>query len=87
MTSKEKIDAALDEALKGDGLTDGKTARMRQALGMMLPLVRRLGVIPEDPAELDELLLKGARVALALRSDGAALPETIEQLLGFGEPA
>ncbi|HUR85658.1 MAG TPA: hypothetical protein VMY78_09955 [Solirubrobacteraceae bacterium] len=36
--------------------------------------------LPDDPDELDELLLAGARWMLNLRSDDAWTPETIDEL-------
>ncbi|MFL5901237.1 MAG: hypothetical protein ACJ75S_08580 [Solirubrobacterales bacterium] len=84
-TSKDKIGEALAVATEL-APTDQRTARLQQAMSVMMPMVQRLGVVPEDPAELDELLLKGARLALAMRSDDAELPETIAELLG-PEPA
>jgi hypothetical protein len=85
LTSVQKIEGALDTALTGDVEGDEKTAQMRQAFKIIWPMVRRLGIIPGDPAELDDMLLKGAGVAIALRSDGAEQPESIEQLLNPAE--
>jgi len=85
-TSTEKIAEALASA--GEVVpTDEKTGRLQQMFKMLVPMVSRLGVIPEDPAELDELLLNGARLALALRSDDAETPETIAELLQPKPPA
>jgi hypothetical protein len=82
-TSTQKIEDVLEEmrTVSPDG---EESARLQQLLGMVLPMVRRLGVIPDDPGELDEMLLKGAAVALRLRSDGAPMPTTLDELL---EPA
>ncbi len=79
-TSTQKIAEALGEASSAP-VTDQRTARLQQAMGVLMPMIGRLGVIPDDPAELDDLLLKGARLALAMRSDDAELPGTIAELL------
>jgi hypothetical protein len=68
MTSTEKVVAALAHL---DGLDavdlDPQASALVLALTMLRPQVIRM--LPEDPAELDALLLKGAAWALALRSD------------------
>jgi hypothetical protein len=44
-------------------------------------------ILPDDPAELDELLEKGARLLLAARSDGAPAASVWTQPPGAGERA
>lgn len=79
-SSAQKIEDVLEQ-LRSTPPDSEQSARMLQVLGMVLPMVRRIGAIPDDPAELDEMLLKGATVALRLRSDWAALPASIDELL------
>lgn len=70
VTSVEKVLAALQlagefEPEPGDA-TSQLAAMMLTVAGPMLPRV-----LPEDPEELDALLLKGAMWAIGLRSDTA----------------
>jgi hypothetical protein len=77
VTSIEKLHAmTLAASAKTPESED--QARALSLFQMVAPFVA--GMMPDDPAELDALLLNGARWALALRSDGAPEPETIEEL-------
>jgi hypothetical protein len=77
MTSTEKVIAALAHL---DGLDaaelDPQASALVLALTMLRPQVIRM--LPEDPAELDALLLKGSAWALALRSDDTLDPYILE---------
>jgi hypothetical protein len=79
-TSVEKLHDLIAEA-KSAKPTDEQTARLRQAFSSLLPMILRFAPIPEDPAELDKLLLVGARVCLRLRSDDAEQPASIAELV------
>lgn len=76
------------------GLTGESTQKVRTILGRALdalakehpalaafaaPALARLP-IPEDPAELDRLLVENAKISLALRSDGAAAIKLLEEV-------
>lgn len=77
-TSVEKLREIITE-LRGAAPDGESGARIRQALGMMPTLLRMLP-IPDDPKQLDGMLLIGARVALRLRSDDAEPPPSLEEL-------
>lgn len=68
---------------------DPGTAQLRQTFSAVLPMILRFAPIPDDPAELDQLLLIGASLALRSRSDGASTPSTIAELVAITaeEPA
>jgi hypothetical protein len=83
--------AKLEEGLAqlADAKSDDAGSQFAlSSLVALLPTLRRLGFIPNDPAELDQLLLIGARWALGLRSDDAWQPQTLDELfLGPESPA
>lgn len=74
MTSVEKLQAMLGE-LQSSGLLPPMLGGMLRA---SWPLISQQ--IPQDPGELDELLVRCARWALATRSDDAPAV-ALEQLL------
>jgi hypothetical protein len=80
--------AKLEEGLAqlADAKSDDAGSQFAlSSLVAILPTLRRLGFIPNDPAELDHLLLVGARWALGLRSDDAWQPQNLDELfLGPG---
>lgn len=78
-TSTEKLDALLAQLADARGDDAGQRILL-STFRPLLPLLRQLGYIPTDPAELDHLLLIGARWALGLRSDTAWQPETANDL-------
>ncbi len=62
------------------------TATLLLAFNAMGPMLENL--LPDDPAELDEMLLTVATWLLGMRSDDAHQPETITELfLGGGADA
>ncbi len=62
VTSQQKIHTAIEQlaAIKGPAV-----------VAIVTPLLAQLN-LPEDPAQLDQLLSEGAAFLLTLRSDGAA---------------
>lgn len=71
LTSRQKavgMLAQLDE-IEPDGVDPAMQAALTMAT-MARPQI--MGLLPEDPVELDELLLLGAHWLLNLRSDDAA---------------
>lgn len=79
-TSVEKLSQTLS-AIRDAPPADFQAATLMQALGMLEPLLHL--ALPDDPAELDEILATGAKWALLLRSDDAPAIETINQLFGL----
>lgn len=78
-TSVEKLEELIDRL--ADAKADDTTQRLLlTTLRGLMPTLRRSGYIPDDPAELDNLGLIAARLALSLRSDQAWQPETINDL-------
>lgn len=78
----------VQELLTGAGrfeATDEEDARLLQMFQAVGPIVATR-VIPDDPAELDRMLLSLARWAIELRSDGAWRPVTIEEMFNGPEP-
>jgi hypothetical protein len=76
LTSTEKV-AALSQEL---GQSEPETTEDAQMLALMQTIGPIVGqFLPSDPDALDELLLRGARWALSLRSDDAE-EVTIEDL-------
>lgn len=69
LSSVQKVRQAVDE-LSTAQPADESAAQMLSALQMMLPYV--LPVLPQDPDDFDELLLRGAGLFVRLRSDTAA---------------
>lgn len=69
-TSVEKVNGALDHLAEADLSGLGVNMVMAATLRATLPLVRQ-GFIPDDPAQLDELLAGCAQFCLGLRSDDA----------------
>jgi hypothetical protein len=76
LTSPEKIAALLAE-LSGQSPDDEETAQLIAMMQMIGPIAARF--IPREPAELDKLLLVGARWALALLSDPAAVDHELDR--------
>lgn len=68
MTSRQKI-AAMLGMLDGLEPADAQGAAVLLGVTMLRPQVEAM--LPEDPAELDRLLLIGANWAVRLRSDDA----------------
>lgn len=85
-TSVDKLEDALASLAhaKGEDATHGMLLGTFKA---MLPTLRKLGYIPDDPAELDTVLLACARWCLGMRSDAAWQPDTIDELFTGPEPA
>jgi hypothetical protein len=69
MTSIEKVRAV---AARIDELEPDNAQATAAVLAMTALRPQALALLPDDPAELDELLVKGALWALSLRSDDAA---------------
>jgi hypothetical protein len=85
-SSVEKLEDLL--AQLGDAKADDQGQRLLlTTFRPLVPLLRSMGYIPSDPAELDHVLLVGARLALGLRSDSAWQPETIDDLFLGPQPA
>lgn len=89
MTSVEKVRAMLD-ALHGSTPANEEEARELALLGTILPVA--LGYLPEEPDGLDEMLAKGARFCILLRSDdaepvdvGGELPGGLDELPELAE--
>jgi hypothetical protein len=78
-TSVEKLEAWLGELARAR-TDDAGMAMMLNTARSMLPSLRRLGFIPDDPAELDVVLLALAKWALVTRSDDAWQPDTLDDL-------
>jgi hypothetical protein len=71
VNSTEKVHAAIDRA---EAVADDQTAAFEvQAAAGMMSLARGhiARLLPEEPAELDALLSRGAEWLLSLRSDDA----------------
>jgi hypothetical protein len=69
-TSVEKLEEALEQLAQARG--EGAGDRMLlQTLKSCIPALRKLGYIPDDPAELDRVLELCARWAASMRSDDA----------------
>lgn len=68
MNSIEKL-AKMQAELMDSAPEDEQTARWAQAAGSLLPIIGPM--LPEDPAELDQYLLRLAAWALTMRSDDA----------------
>jgi hypothetical protein len=78
-TSVEKLEAWLGELARAR-TDDAGMAMMLNTARSMLPSLRRLGFIPDDPAELDVVLLALAKWALVTRSDDAWQPDSLDDL-------
>jgi hypothetical protein len=78
-TSVEKLEAWLGELARAR-TDDAGMAMVLNTGKAMLPALRRLGFIPDDPAELDVVLLALAKWALVTRSDDAWQPDTLDDL-------
>lgn len=76
-TSVEKLSEAMQDLVHAEP-ADAETAGMLAMLGGLLPLLRKY--LPQDPADLDELLMLGAKWALDLRSDAAWQPENLDDI-------
>jgi hypothetical protein len=83
MNSVEKLRALLGDLAAAKPESEDE-ARQLAMLGSIAPFA--LGHLPDNPVDLDELLLKGAVWALRLRSDGAAVPP-LDVLLDDNDPA
>jgi hypothetical protein len=70
MNSRQKVLAMIARAEELDAGVDPQLQLALTGLAMMRGTL--VGLIPEDPAKLDEVLLQGALWALSLRSDDAA---------------
>lgn len=84
MTSVEKINVLVN-AFTTTPPEDEETAQRQALLNMILATGQLDRFVPSDPAELDHLLLRGARFALELVSDLAPRPATLEDLLAYGD--
>lgn len=84
-TSVEKLDGALEELASAQ--VDATHAVLVSTFRATLPMLRRSGMIPTDPAELDATLLACARWCVGMRSDTAWQPETMDELFMGPEPA
>ena len=84
-TSTEKLEGALAQLAAEKG--DGQNAMLLGTFKSLLPVLRRLGYIPDNPAEPDESLLSCARWCLGMRSDEAWQPDTVDDLFMGPEPA
>ena len=78
MDSQEKLQQLMRGAYDVAPSDEG-TARMVQMLQVSGPMIGQF--LPDTAAELDETLLGVAAMCLRLRSDGAATPFSIEELL------
>jgi hypothetical protein len=87
-SSVEKLQAIGAELVDVEP-DDPMQAALLSMLAGMAPMLT--GLLPDDPAELDDLLLVGSRWMLAMRSDDAWQPVDLDELfLGAGpqpEPA
>lgn len=79
MNSVEKVRAYVAGAGASSDEQNARTRLMLRAIGPMA-----LQQLPDDPAELDVWLCRGALFCLGMRSDDAPTLETIEQLLVAG---
>lgn len=84
-SSVEKLEDALAELQRSKGADHGH-AVILGTFKAMLPALRKLGYIPDDPDELDAVLLTCAAWCLGMRSDDAWQPETVIDLY-LPEPA
>jgi hypothetical protein len=83
-SSVEKLEAGLAQLASAQADDQGSAFAL-SSLRAILPTLRMLGFVPDDPVELDHLLLIGARWALGLRSDDAWHPASLDELfLGPG---
>lgn len=74
----------LDEQLQRLTAARGEDAAQKMLLNTMracMPALRKMGYIPDDPVELDVVLLAGARWMLLMRSDDAPIPDTVADLV------
>jgi hypothetical protein len=78
-TSVEKLEAWLGELARAR-TDDAGMAMVLNTGKSLLPALRRLGFIPDDPAELDVVLLALAKWALVTRSDDAWQPDSLDDL-------
>lgn len=76
-SSTAKLAQAMLELqhIEPDGPLTGALLLAFNAMGPMLA-----GLLPDDPAELDDMLLTVATWLLGMRSDDARQPETINEL-------
>lgn len=85
-TSRQKIDGLID-VIPTIEAEDESTARALQVAPLILPHV--VGMLPQEPGRLDEVLLSLARHALLARSDDAELDvgELLADVPGSDWPA
>lgn len=83
MTSREKIVAFRDELLAATP-PDEETMLLQQAVRTLGPMFE--GMIPTDPATLDQWLLVLATWALSVRSDTPARDDGYAIVRVIGEP-
>lgn len=69
MDSREKLNALVEKAKTMQPETE-EQARLAQGVQLVVPMIAPM--VPEDPAELDKLLLTLASWCVDTRSDGAA---------------
>jgi hypothetical protein len=74
MNSREKLDQRLHEAQTATPETE-QEAMVAQLLAVAAPMVGPM--IPEDPAELDDSLLRLTKWLLSMRSDDAELEAVV----------
>jgi hypothetical protein len=82
-TSTEKVRLALAELAQAEP-DNALQATMLGAIGTFAPMLEL--ALPDDPEDLDAILLACAKWALAMRSDTAAPLETIDELFLGPEP-
>jgi hypothetical protein len=79
--STDKVRGEIARAQQLDVGDDPSLGAMTGMLAMFEPQL--LALLPDDPEQLDALLLRGAEWALSLRSDTA---ERFAVLSAYGEP-
>jgi hypothetical protein len=77
VSSVDKLRAISAELTSAD-TDDPMQAALLSVLSGITPML--IPLLPSDPAELDALLLTGARWMLTMRSDGAWQPEDLDEL-------
>lgn len=82
-TSVEKVRLALAELAQVEP-DNPLQAAMLSAIGTFAPMLEL--ALPDDPEQLDAVLLAGAKWALCMRSDTAAPLETIDELFLGPDP-
>lgn len=76
MNSLEKLDQIVERA-KNTPPENEEQARTAQLVTIAVPMIAPM--VPEEPAELDRMLLGLAKMALETRSDDAPRAELLEE--------